>query len=73
MVTLINKNIKCNIMYWLCGRAFGYYISIISWSAMTVGFFIILALSGNVGNSGLVAQSLTYFALMGEFIQWVLR
>ncbi|KAL4434857.1 hypothetical protein ABPG74_021196 [Tetrahymena malaccensis] len=71
MQQLCNNSTQTNIIYWLVGRFFGVFCQYIATAGSGAGVFIIIGLSS--GNPGLAGQSLTYFMMMTDSIQWCLR
>ncbi|KRX06387.1 P-loop containing nucleoside triphosphate hydrolase [Pseudocohnilembus persalinus] len=72
MNQLTENNTKTTIMFWFAGRLFGSYCQYITWLGGVLGTFIIVSTMGenDASNAG---QSLAYFLLMTEYIQWPLR
>ncbi|KAL4438299.1 hypothetical protein ABPG74_009722 [Tetrahymena malaccensis] len=71
MTNLCNNNLRANLAYWLCSRFFGGFIQNIAIVCTAIGVFIIISLPSS--DPTLSAQSLTYFMLMADSVQWCLR
>ncbi|EAR84933.2 ABC transporter C family protein (macronuclear) [Tetrahymena thermophila SB210] len=71
MTDLCNNNLRANLAYWLCSRFFGGFIQNIAIICTAIGVFIIISLPSS--DPTLSAQSLTYFMLMADSVQWCLR
>ncbi|EAR89965.1 ABC transporter family protein (macronuclear) [Tetrahymena thermophila SB210] len=71
MNTLCNNSLRANMTFWLSSRFFGGYIQSIAIICATIGVFIIISIPDQ--DASIQAQSLTYFMLMIDAIQWCLR
>ncbi|KAL4483821.1 hypothetical protein ABPG72_006196 [Tetrahymena utriculariae] len=71
MNTLCNNSLRANMTFWLSSRFFGGYIQSIAIICATIGVFIIIAIPDQ--DTSIQAQSITYFMLMIDAIQWCLR
>ncbi|KAL4437733.1 hypothetical protein ABPG74_012408 [Tetrahymena malaccensis] len=71
MNALCNNSLRANMTFWLSSRFFGGYIQSIAIICATIGVFIIIAIPDQ--EISIQAQSITYFMLMIDAIQWCLR
>ncbi|EAR93277.2 ABC transporter C family protein (macronuclear) [Tetrahymena thermophila SB210] len=71
MQILANNSVTANQSFWMASRFFGSFTQIFAILCSTVGVFLILSLPNNDPTKQ--AQSLTYFMLIVDAIQWCLR
>lgn len=71
MAGIIANNHISNYNYYFVGRIFGVIIQTISSLTSTIGIFLIISQSHK--NVSLAGQSLAYFVMVAEYVQWAVR
>ena len=70
MTELSTNSMRASMCYWFAGRVFGTWVQLISVACSIASVFVITNTMSDAGRAG---QSLSYFILMADFIQWGLR